>query len=342
MKKYLSFAFLFFLAFSAIGELDLKSPTAGNTVESLLKANTDGYSNALAQQYIYLCALAYCPASVISSWDLNLLLASHLTHWNLLYLSSRPSLERESAIINMVILENADTEQIAIAFTGTAEKLQLIDELVNSGSVPYPGISEGEAMSYFYKNYYYSFQDDLHTQLMSLSSSYSGYSYLYTGHSLGGALAVLAALETYTNGYLDAPPTVYTYGQPRVGNQAYAESLNANLPNLYRAVHNKDIVPHIPPMIDFNLAALPQQDQFILYSGQQEENDVVVSKFGLFWGPRHGGREIWYNQDFTSFIRCSLTESEDVACSDSLTIDYSIEDHLHYFGVDVGQACTME
>ncbi|MGB3209139.1 MAG: lipase family protein [Desulforhopalus sp.] len=61
----------------------------------------------------------------------------------------------------------------------------------------------------------------------------------YTGHSLGGALAVLAAS-------LKEPSAVYTFGSPRVGN---LEFINATQHiNIYRVVNPRDIVTNIHPL----------------------------------------------------------------------------------------------
>ncbi|MDD5389619.1 MAG: lipase family protein [Gallionellaceae bacterium] len=59
----------------------------------------------------------------------------------------------------------------------------------------------------------------------------------YTGHSMGAALATLAAAR-------HAPSAVYTFGSPRVGNQAFVASLN-NVP-IYRIVDDEDIVTTVP------------------------------------------------------------------------------------------------
>ena len=40
--------------------------------------------------------------------------------------------------------------------------------------------------------------------------------------------------------------TFYTFGQPRVGNAAYATAFSS-LAQEFRVVHYKDIVPHLPP-----------------------------------------------------------------------------------------------
>ena len=44
---------------------------------------------------------------------------------------------------------------------------------------------------------------------------------------------------------------MYTYGCPRVGNGNFARYLHGIIPQMYRVVHNKDLVPHVPPE-DFN------------------------------------------------------------------------------------------
>jgi triacylglycerol lipase len=68
-----------------------------------------------------------------------------------------------------------------------------------------------------------------------------------TGHSLGGALAVLAAAKLRLE---KAQPVngVYTYGQPRVGDAVFCSGFNQWMgTNTFRFVNFKDIVPRVPP-----------------------------------------------------------------------------------------------
>ncbi|MGC9940696.1 MAG: lipase family protein [Verrucomicrobiota bacterium] len=66
-----------------------------------------------------------------------------------------------------------------------------------------------------------------------------------TGHSLGGALAILGALEFQRQ---KLPVTgVYTFGQPRVGNACFRALYDSELRTVtYRVVNQNDIVPRIP------------------------------------------------------------------------------------------------
>lgn len=61
-----------------------------------------------------------------------------------------------------------------------------------------------------------------------------------TGHSLGGALAVLATRFLVS----DSQGACYTFGGPRVGNQHTADNIKTPI---YRIVNAADIVPRLPP-----------------------------------------------------------------------------------------------
>jgi Lipase (class 3) len=67
------------------------------------------------------------------------------------------------------------------------------------------------------------------------------------GHSLGGALATLAALDIAVNS--TAPfhdPTVYTYASPRTGDVAFATKYNQIVTNTFRIANDLDVVPRLP------------------------------------------------------------------------------------------------
>ncbi len=66
------------------------------------------------------------------------------------------------------------------------------------------------------------------------------------GHSLGGALATLCALDLqYKNPDIDIE--CVTLGSPRVGNWWFYKSYNKRVPKTVRIVHGNDIVTRLPP-----------------------------------------------------------------------------------------------
>jgi hypothetical protein len=72
--------------------------------------------------------------------------------------------------------------------------------------------------------------------------------FFFTGHSLGAALAVLAAEKASDAGM--APAAVYTFGMPRAGGPTFAARYNAKLGDrTFRLVHGGDTVPCIPDAI---------------------------------------------------------------------------------------------
>jgi len=60
----------------------------------------------------------------------------------------------------------------------------------------------------------------------------------FCGHSLGAALATLAAAR------YEVPAALYTYGSPRVGSGAFFERFDVPT---WRFVNNNDFVAHLPP-----------------------------------------------------------------------------------------------
>jgi len=84
----------------------------------------------------------------------------------------------------------------------------------------------------------------VHSQLLA----FPDYVVAVTGHSLGGALASIASLSIMSN-IPSATVRLFTYGQPRTGDAAYADLVEATVggDNIFRAVHTWDGVPTMIP-----------------------------------------------------------------------------------------------
>gem|GEM_PF-1946546 len=70
-----------------------------------------------------------------------------------------------------------------------------------------------------------------------------------TGHSLGGALSLLLAFRLAENQNISSERlTVYNYGCPRIGNEAFAACYDRTIgTTTFRVVHGNDIVTKVPP-----------------------------------------------------------------------------------------------
>ncbi|SEG85431.1 Lipase (class 3) [Thermomonospora echinospora] len=79
-----------------------------------------------------------------------------------------------------------------------------------------------------------------------------------TGHSLGGAMAALMTVMLKherkfggQHGVADLLRAAYTFGQPMIGDPAFAEACAKNdflREKLIRYIYDNDIVPHLPPL----------------------------------------------------------------------------------------------
>jgi hypothetical protein len=119
---------------------------------------------------------------------------------------------------------------------------------------------------------------------------------IVTGHSLGAAVAQLMGMELTA---VDIYNEVYNYGQPRIGNNKYAEFVNKIMKSLYRFTHDRDMVPHIPP------------------------RDV---------GYLHSCREI-FEDKMGKLKECSSAKCEDPECADQYRLSQTnTDDHSYYLG----------
>jgi predicted lipase len=78
------------------------------------------------------------------------------------------------------------------------------------------------------------------------------------GHSLGGALATLLALDVAAN-TVYKNPSVYTFGSPRTGDSLFASTYDQVVKNSYRVANRLDIVPTLPPPVDYDHVLNPYE-----------------------------------------------------------------------------------
>lgn len=90
-------------------------------------------------------------------------------------------------------------------------------------------------------------------KLESLLKEHKNAKFVVTGHSLGGALAILFPTVLVLHEEMELMQRllgVYTYGQPRIGNRQLGRfmeaHLNGSIPRYFRVVYCNDLVPRLP------------------------------------------------------------------------------------------------
>jgi hypothetical protein len=79
-----------------------------------------------------------------------------------------------------------------------------------------------------------------------------------TGHSLGGALASLAAMDIATGGLPCRALEVYTFASPRVGAARWARHFSAQRLAAWRIANRRDVVTKVPPaFLGYRHAGVP-------------------------------------------------------------------------------------
>jgi len=93
------------------------------------------------------------------------------------------------------------------------------------------------------------------------------------GHSLGGALGTLAALDFRTNMTFAKTISVRTFGSPCVGNKAFVENFNEQLPDSKRYTIYMDPVPML--LSEISAFGYLHVDQWIQMNEQRRKHNVL-------------------------------------------------------------------
>lgn len=192
-----------------------------------------------------------------------------------------------------------NTKTIYVVLRGSSSTLNWLDDF-EIKQIPYHTYPECNCN--VHKGFYDSVLGIANKTIESihmLKQKYPTYSVVVTGHSYGASTSQLLAMELEKYGI---PTIMYNFGQPRVGDKKYASFVNAILSTdaHYRVTHNKDIVPHVPPM-----------DGFQYY---------------------HSCIEI-FEDSYGNLNTCSEVDCEDPKCADQYKLTQTnTEDHSYYLG----------
>ncbi|KAI9351394.1 Alpha/Beta hydrolase protein [Obelidium mucronatum] len=139
--------------------------------------------------------------------------------------------------------------------------------------------------------------------IANLTSIFPLYDVTFTGHSLGGAIALLGAADCVYSGVLPGAKTAaITIGQPRVGNAAFRELvLSMKLKEISRVVNYNDPVPHL------GLEA---------------------------WGYNHIENQFYVDSESKVFTCDDASHGgEDTNCENTQLLPLGITAHMNYLGI---------
>ncbi|KAJ3505829.1 hypothetical protein NLJ89_g7212 [Agrocybe chaxingu] len=202
------------------------------------------------------------------------------------------------------VIRDDSRKEIIVSFRGTFE---LKDAFVDLQIIMRPLVSTGltgVGDSYVHTGFLYAYNvvaSDVLRIIKDQAAKYPSYTIISTGHSLGGAVASLAAISI-KSALPNANLKLYTFGQPRVGNAAFASYVESKIgtANIFRAVHTYDGVP-----------------------------TILFKALGY----RHFGTEYWHFDDPArpaNVKKC--TGGDDPTCSDSIPSTFINPAHITYFG----------
>jgi hypothetical protein len=257
-------------------------PTKPSTPASVLAEPQGDYREDVAAVLMTLADMAYEPEAAMEQAARSLGVA--------------PIYRVESAGMRVDIgsVEGADPPVYTVAFRGTAldgddreRMLNIITDLRALVPVALAGTSyPGRVHRGFNDGLSKLWDAGLSTEL---AERLVGARVWLTGHSLGGAMATLAAPRIETLAYdPDAIAGVYVFGSPRVGNARFREAYDGAFgQRTFRVTYGSDVVTHMAP-------ALSYEQSILRLSGLSGLFGLVSDQFAQY---EHVGRFCWYRRD---------------------------------------------
>jgi len=128
-----------------------------------------------------------------------------------------------------------------IVFRGTEKKLRdiLTDLFAFKKEIPFKN-TKGIRVHRGFLSAYMSVRNKILDKVLELENSHI----TVTGHSLGGALATLCAVDLQKNSF--GIIQINTFGSPKVGNKRFSNSFDNRIPPYNRYINRFDMVSIVP------------------------------------------------------------------------------------------------
>jgi hypothetical protein len=238
------------------------------------------------------------------------------------------------------VLRSKASKQVVVTLTGTKGSTQLLKEGWYSNMSAFGKPEKKMFISTYFNTVFTQVKEKLKPKLIELQKKYSDHQFIFTGHSLGAAMATIFALDSVLDGYLTKSkdsPALINLASPRVGNYIFAAHVMYHVPVVFRLVRDGDVVTSIPPCSLIMKCSNKQGlDKFTGKEADFTGNNIKEDK--NYW---HIAGLIYYNEAMTTFKECGKEYSErhpDKDCVPSRR--YSSDNHVTYLKKQVSKICS--
>lgn len=274
------------LLFTSSYEINTSINNESNQFNQFNQSNS--YSLTIATNSVWLSGASYCDKDIYKTMSLG----GPVTDFKLtdIIYDKKSDMQGYVGVL-------PSTKSIYVVFRGSSSTLNWLDDF-EIILIPYDTYPECKCK--VHTGFYHTtlaIKDQVIDAINKQKKINPTYNIISTGHSLGAIISLMISLELKK---VAINALTYNYGQPRGGDKIFASFVNSKLglTNYYRFVHNKDMVPHVPPL-----------------------------SFGYY----HSCTEIFEEDDDHNLITCSNINCEDPKCSNKYSINQlNTEDHSIY------------
>lgn len=270
----------------------------------LLGASPAAFDLDDAQRMAHFAGASYCTPSRIRNWTCGV----HCDALNGVDADSAAFIHNRTHWLGGVVAWDSLQELVVISFRGTVSTSirDWLDDLSYGIVQPIAEYPDAAVHRGFW-GAWQILKDPVVQALDDMLADHPGSPVRLTGHSLGAAIANVAALDLKLSRGLRT--SLIDFGSPRVGNLELVKAMEQEVPQQWRITHAKDIVPHMPPQY-FGFYHTPTE---VFFPSQDGTNVTYTVCDGS------GEDPLCSNQCYSSWTGCS-----------------SVVDHMIYAGIAIG------
>lgn len=259
------------------------------------------FQQSISTRTLNYCKVSYCEEAEITDWSCPVCTKA------LPDVVDVTTLVVSETEIHSMIAYDPTLESVVITFRGSSNDANW-DTNYDQDLIDYPECGQQTGCK-AHKGYYEAWLKNtaILDGVAGLIQKHSAKRVLFTGHSLGGAMATFAAVHLAQS---ENPPSieVYHFGTPRIGNLEFAKHVVTTLPVFFRITHHRDPFVHLP-----------------------DDKGYVQIPHEVFYSERTGLKIQKCNDQPTDLTTATAADMEDPDCSKKWGFNLLwTDDHLYY------------